>query len=229
MRSIIFDLDGTLIDTVYAHVLAWQRALGEAGIAVPGWTIHRMIGLGGAELAMTIARGLGKELSSEEARGIDKHHSEVLNQELLPDAPTLPGAVELLAHLHQMKVSYGIATSGKRGDIEKSLNRLGITEDIAVVCASEIERAKPEPDLLLACQERLNTSPGRCFVVGDSIWDLLAARRAGMLGLGVLTGGITEELFTGAGAYRVYRDTLELDARLYELGLMSSTDPGACQ
>ena len=89
-----------------------------------------------------------------------------------------------------------------------------------MVCKSDVERAKPEPDLFLACQQRLNVPAKDCFVVGDAIWDMLAARRSGMLGVGVLSGGIGKAELTQAGAYRVYRDPAELDARRYELGLV---------
>lgn len=218
MRAMIFDLDGTLIDTVYAHVLAWQRSFGIDGIIVPAWEIHRGIGLSGKQLAMTLVRNLGRDITADQAELLDNRHSQIL-KELLPQVAPLPGAVELLRHLGQLKVPYGIATSGKRDGLEEPLKRLGITENAVVVSASDVERAKPEPDLFLLCQERLKMHPEHCFVVGDAIWDLLAAKRAGMLGVGMLTGGIGEEEFIRAGAYRIYRDPAEFDTRLHEVGL----------
>src|SRR5918995_305216 len=142
MRALIFDLDGTLVDTVYAHVFAWQRAL--------------------------------------------------------------------LVDLRAGGVVHGIATSGRRPEIDRSLEALGIPASTVVVERGDVLRAKPEPDLFLACQERLGVAIRDCYVVGDAVWDLLAARRAGMLSVGLLSGGYGEDELLSAGAFRVYRDTAEL-------------------
>ena len=114
---------------------------------------------------------------------------------------------------------YGIATSGRREDATPSLAALDIPKGVVVVDRSDVERAKPEPDLFLAVQHRLDVDPDACYVVGDSVWDLLAARRAGMLGIGLLSGGYGEQELAQAGAYRVYRDPAELLTSIYELGL----------
>jgi HAD superfamily hydrolase (TIGR01509 family) len=222
MRALIFDLDGTLIDSVYAHVLAWQKSFAAEGMQeVPAWSIHAKIGLGGEELALAIGRELGKPVSEDEAKALDKRHSAIM-KELLPRPAPLPGAAALLRRLGEMNISWGIATSGDRAGVEQALRSLGLPDDVTVVCKSDVEHAKPEPDLFLACQERLKISARDCFVVGDAVWDLLAAKRSGMLGIGVLTGGIGRSELTDAGAYRVYRDAAELDARRHELGLVIS-------
>jgi beta-phosphoglucomutase-like phosphatase (HAD superfamily) len=117
-------------------------------------------------------------------------------------------------------VPFGIATSGRRPDIDRSLEALHVPDTIPVIDRGDVLRAKPEPDLFLACQERLGVDARDCFVVGDAVWDLLAARRAGMLSVGVLSGGYGEDELTRAGAYRVYRDTAELDDSLDELGVL---------
>jgi HAD superfamily hydrolase (TIGR01509 family) len=218
MRALIFDLDGTLIDSVYAHVLSWQKSFAAEGLHVPSWSIHNKIGLGGEELAQAIGRQLGKPVSEDEAEGIDKRHSAIM-KELLPIPEPLPGAAALLRRLGEMHVPWGIATSGDRAGVEKALRSLGLSDDITVVCKSDVEHAKPEPDLFLACRERLKIPARDCFVIGDAVWDMLAARRSGMLGIGVLTGGIGRSELTQAGAYRVYSDAAELDARRDELGL----------
>jgi HAD superfamily hydrolase (TIGR01549 family) len=218
MRSLIFDLDGTLIDTVYAHVFAWQRALAEAQLPVDGWRIHRRIGMSGGLFTRALARELGRPLSDEEINAIQDRHGE-LYRELLPERRPLPGAVDLLRHLAEMDVPYGIATSGRRPEIDASLDALGIGPDVVVVDRGEVMRAKPEPDLFLACQERMGAEIRDVTVVGDAVWDLLAARRAGMLSVGLLTGGYGEEELAQAGAFRVYRDPAELDASLDELGI----------
>jgi HAD superfamily hydrolase (TIGR01509 family) len=218
MRALIFDLDGTLIDTNYAHVLAWQRAFAAAAMVVPAWSIHAKIGLGGEALAAAVGLEIGRSISPEQAKKLDQHHSQIM-KELLPKPNPLSGAAELLQHLGEIGVRYGIATSGSRKDMAEPLKSLNVPEDVVIVCKNDVENAKPDPDLLLACRERIGVAPQDCFVVGDSVWDMLAARRSGMLGVGLLTGGIGRDELTEAGAYRVYRDPAELDARRYELSL----------
>jgi len=220
MRALIFDLDGTLIDSVYAHVFGWQKSFAAEGMQVPACSIHAKIGLGGRELALAIGRELGKHVSKDEADSLDQRHGTIMRG-LLPRAEPLPGAAALLRRLRDMNIPWGIATSGDRPGVDQALRSLGLPPDEAtVICKSDVEHAKPKPDLFLACQERLKIPAKDCFVVGDAVWDLLAAKRSGMLGIGVLTGGIGRTELTQAGAYRVYSDAAELDARRHELGLI---------
>jgi HAD superfamily hydrolase (TIGR01549 family) len=218
MKALIFDLDGTLIDTVYAHVFAWQRALAEAGMPIDGWRIHRRIGMSGGLFARAVAREAGRGLSDEEAESIQRRHGELF-RELLPDRRPLPGARELLSFLRSEEIPHGIATSGRHPEIDASLEALGVPPETVVVDRGDVLRAKPEPDLFLACQERLGMEIRDCYVVGDAVWDLLAARRAGMLSVGLLTGGYGEDELLGAGAFRVYRGADELLASIDELGI----------
>jgi HAD superfamily hydrolase (TIGR01509 family) len=219
VRGLIFDLDGTLVDTVYAHVFAWHRALDEAGFPIEGWRIHRKIGMSGGLFTRAVAREVGRGLEPEETEAIQRRHGELF-RELLPNRPVLPGAIELLRYLHDMGVPYGIATSGRRPEIDASLEALGVGSETVVIERGDVARAKPEPDLFIACQQRLGLTAEQCFVVGDAVWDLLAARRAGMLSVGVLTGGYGEDELIRAGAYRVYRDPAELRVSLDELGVL---------
>ena len=219
MRALIFDLDGTLVDTVYAHVFAWQRAFAEAGMAIEGWRIHRRIGMSGGLFTRGVARELGRDLSVEEAEALQRRHGELFRQ-LLPQRWPLPGAVELIGFLRSSQVLFGIATSGRRPEINASLEVLGIGAETVVVERGDVARAKPEPDLFLACQQRLGIGAGDCYVIGDAVWDLLAARRAGMLSIGLLSGGYGEDELSRAGAFRVYRDTAELHLSLDELGVL---------
>ncbi|HEU4920674.1 MAG TPA: HAD family hydrolase [Candidatus Limnocylindrales bacterium] len=218
MRALIFDLDGTLVDTVYAHVFAWQRALLEFGTPVDGWRIHRRIGMSGGLFARAVAREIGRQLRDDEAEALQRRHGEIF-REILPERRPLPGAVDLLADLRSGGVIHGIATSGRRPEIDRSLAALGIPAETVVVERGDVLRAKPEPDLFLACQERLGVEIADCYVVGDAVWDLLAARRAGMLSVGLLTGGYGEDELRAAGAFRVYRDAAELHDSLDELGI----------
>jgi phosphoglycolate phosphatase-like HAD superfamily hydrolase len=127
--------------------------------------------------------------------------------------------VELLTFLRAEGIPHGIATSGRRPEIDASLEALGVPPETLVVDRGDVLRAKPEPDLFLACQERLGVAIQDCYVVGDAVWDLLAARRAGMLSVGLLSGGYGEDELLGAGAFRVYRDAADLHASIDELGI----------
>ena len=220
MVGLIFDLDGTLVDTVYAHIFAWQRAFNELDLPIDGWRIHRRIGMSGGLFARAAAREIGRPLSHEETESLQRRHGE-LYRELLPERRPLPGAIELLAELRAAGVPHGIATSGRRPEIDASIEALQVPAETVVIARGDVERAKPEPDLFLACAGRLGIQPSDCYVVGDAVWDLLAARRAGMLSVGLLSGGYGEDELTRAGAFRVYRDTAELRDSLDELGVLS--------
>ena len=220
MPALVFDLDGTLVDTVYAHVFAWQRALTEHGMPIDGWRLHRRIGMSGGLFTRAVARELGRELDEEETRSLQDRHGELF-RELLPisERRPLPGAVELLGDLRARGVTHGIATSGRRPEIDASLEVLGVGDETVVVERGDVARAKPEPDLFLECARRLQADARDCFVVGDAVWDLLAARRAQMLSVGLLSGGYGADELQSAGAYRVYRDAAELLSSLDELGV----------
>ena len=154
-----------------------------------------------------------------EAEAVQRRHGE-LYRELLPERRPLPGAVELLAELRLRGVVHGIATSGRRPEIDTSLEALGVEPSTTIVERGDVRRAKPEPDLFIECARRLGAEPDECYVVGDAVWDLLAARRARMLAVGVLSGGYGEDELTRAGAFRVYRDTADLLDSLDELGVV---------
>jgi HAD superfamily hydrolase (TIGR01509 family) len=218
MTALIFDLDGTLVDTVYAHVFAWQRALAERGMAIDGWRIHRRIGMSGGLFTRAVGRELGRALDETEAHALQDRHGELF-REMLPERRALPGAVSLLAALRAGGVVHGIATSGRRPEIDASLAVLDVPDDTVVVQRGDVERAKPAPDLFLECARRLGAENDECFVVGDAVWDLLAARRARMLSVGLLSGGYGDDELTRAGAFRVYRDPAELHVALDELGI----------
>ena len=217
-RALIFDLDGTLVDTVYAHVFAWQRALAEEGMPIDGWRVHRRIGMSGGLFARAVAREVGRELSPDEVEDLQARHGAIF-EELLPERRPLPGARELLATLRERGIVHGVATSGRRPEIDRSLDVLGVGDETVVIDRGHVRRAKPEPDLFLACQEALGVEPEACYVVGDAVWDLLAARRARMLSVGLLSGGYGADELLAAGAFRVYDDAAELRASLDELGV----------
>jgi HAD superfamily hydrolase (TIGR01509 family) len=219
MKALIFDLDGTLVDSVYAHVLAWQLAFAEAGIPIDGWRLHRRMGMSGGLFKRAVMRELGCTISMPRLKALDKRHGQLFKK-FLPKPRPLPGAVELLRFLRRNKIVHGIATSNQRPNINSSLEDLGVTNDTVVVERGDVARAKPEPDLFLECQERLGVEAKDCYVIGDAVWDLLAARRAGMLSIGLLSGGYGEDELTRAGAFRVFRDAADLHSYLDELGVL---------
>jgi HAD superfamily hydrolase (TIGR01509 family) len=219
MQALIFDLDGTLVDTVYAHVFSWQLALAEADMSIDGWFIHRRVGMSGGPFTHAVARELARDISPQEVETLQRRHRELFAQ-ILPERRPLPGAVGLLAFLRSANIPYAIATSGRRPEIDASLEALKVGEEVKVITYGDVERGKPEPDLFLASQQRLGVRVEDCYVVGDAVWDILAARRAGMFSIGLLTGGYGEDELSRAGAFRIYRDPLELHRSLDELGIL---------
>jgi HAD superfamily hydrolase (TIGR01549 family) len=220
MKALIFDLDGTLVDTVYAHVFAWQRAFSEAGIEIDGWKIHRRIGMSGGLFTRAAAREIKREIGVAEEQAIQARHGELF-REFLPERRPLPGAIELLQFLRSNNLVHGIATSGRRPEIDQSLEVLGVSNNTVVIERGNVKRAKPEPDLFIACQKQLGVEPEECYVIGDAVWDLLASRRARMLSIGLLTGGYGEDELIKAGAYRIFKNPAELLGSIDELGLSS--------
>jgi HAD superfamily hydrolase (TIGR01509 family) len=217
MKGLIFDLDGTLVDSVYAHTLAWQKSLAQFGMSCPAWAIHRRIGMSGKLLVRSLAREHHRRLSDSVIEALDKQHARLLRK-LAPKCEPLPGAVKLLAYLARSKIPHGIATSGKRADIESSLKGLALSRSAVVVDGDMVREVKPEPDLFLLCQQTLKVDRADCLVVGDAVWDVHAARRSGILSVGLMSGGFGEQELYNAGAMRVYRDAEALHESIDELG-----------
>ena len=221
--AFLFDLDGTLVDSVYQHVLAWREALERAGIRLAVWRIHRRIGMSGGLLVNALLRETGKPVTQEESERIRWYHGEAYAR-LVDQVRPLRGARELLTSLTEAGVPWAIATSGWRESARPALEMLGVTEKAIVVTRDQVQYAKPDPDLFLAAAERLGVPIGSSVVVGDSVWDLLAAQRARALGVGVLSGGYGEDELLQAGAYRVYADPGDLLEHLDEVGVRAASD-----
>jgi HAD superfamily hydrolase (TIGR01509 family) len=221
--AFLFDLDGTLMDSVYHHVLAWQEALARDGIHLSVWRIHRRIGMSGGLLANAMLREIGRPVTADDADLRRRYHAAAYAPRLAQVRP-LPGAVELLATLTQLSVPWSIATSGYIESAAPMIEMLGVPDGVPVVTRDQVAHAKPDPDLFLAAADRLGADIEDSVVVGDSVWDLLAARRARALGVGLLSGGYGEDELARAGAYRVYQDPADLLAHLDEVGVRS---PGA--
>jgi HAD superfamily hydrolase (TIGR01509 family) len=216
--ALVFDLDGTLIDSVYQHVLAWQEALAGVGIELSVWRLHRRIGMSGGLFVTALLRETGGTLSAEEIAELNVAHAEAYARRRATVRP-LPGARELLAELTARRVKWAIATSGLAVAAQPALEMLGLPADTPLVTRDQVRHAKPDPDLFLAAAERIGADIAAAIVVGDSIWDLLAARRAGALGVGLLAGGYGRDELERAGAYRVYADPADLLAHLDEVGV----------
>nr|WP_196790875.1 HAD family hydrolase [Motilibacter aurantiacus] len=222
----MFDLDGTLIDSVYQHVVAWRQALASVGIDVAVWRLHRRIGMSGGLFVHALLAETGVRLSGEEIEQLQQSHAQAFAQ-LHGTVRPLPGARELLAELTERGVAWAIATSGREATARPGLDALGVPPQVPVVTRDRVRRAKPDPDLFLAAAAALGVAPSTTFVVGDSVWDLLAARRAGALGVGVLSGGYGREELERSGAFRVYADPAEMLLHLHEVGVRSGGGPGA--
>jgi HAD superfamily hydrolase (TIGR01509 family) len=219
--AFLFDLDGTLIDSVYQHVLAWREATQAAGIELPVWRIHRQIGMSGGLMLNALLRETGRPVSKKEAEHIQQVHSRVYAEQA-SSLRILPGAQELLDTLVSQRIPHAIATSGRLQNAQYALKLLKLGDGVPVVTRDDVRFAKPDPDLFLAAGDRLKVPMSRCVIVGDSVWDLLAARRALALGVGLLSGGYGREELERAGAYRVYQDPAELLKHLDEVGVRLS-------
>src|SRR5580698_7525322 len=216
--AFLFDLDGTLIDSVYQHVLAWREALEHTGMELSVWRIHRRIGMSGGLFVNALLREVGGNLASVDSERLQRVHSEAYKR-LVSQVRPLPGARELLDVLAAERVPHAIATSGMLDTARLSLEMLGVRADLPVITRDQVRYAKPDPDLFLAAADRLGVPIERCVVVGDSIWDLLAAQRARALGVGLLSGGYGQEELERAGAYCVYEDPRDLLEHLDKLGV----------
>jgi len=216
--ALVFDLDGTLVDTVYQHVMAWHEALNDCGIELSIWRIHRRIGMSGGLLVRALARELGYGLEQTTIERLQSEHGRIYRERNKTIVP-LPGAKDLLELLTRENVQWAIATSSHRNTAQTALQALGLPAETVVITHDEVERAKPNPDLFLAAAQKLDVAMKDTFVVGDSVWDMLSAQRAGALGIGLLSGGYSLSELVDAGAYRVYEDPADLAANLHELGL----------
>ena len=216
--AVLFDLDGTLIDSVYQHVLAWKEALESEGIPLSVWRIHRRIGMSGGLFLRALVRETGRELTAGQADNLRALHESGYAKRIGEVRP-LPGAQDLLELLTRAGVPWAIATSSSEATAHTSLTLLKLPDGVPVITRDRVEFAKPNPDLFIAAADALGTRIGESFVVGDSVWDQLAAQRAHALGIGVLSGGYGREELETAGAYRVYEDPEDLLAHIDELGI----------
>ena len=219
--AFLFDLDGTLVDSVYQHVLAWKEALDSEGIELAVWRIHRKIGMSGGLFTHILLRETGIDITPERVDRLRRAHAAAYQSRAGSVRP-LPGAVELLAWLTEQKIPWAIATSGRMETARHNLDALGVDpQRIPVVTRDQVRHAKPDPDLFVTAAARLGVDIHNALVLGDSIWDMLAAQRARALGVGLLSGGYGEEELARAGAFRVYEDPADLLRHVDEIAARS--------
>jgi len=215
--AFLFDLDGTLVDSVYQHVLAWKEALDAEGIELAVWRIHRKIGMSGGLFTHILLRETGVEITPERVERLSNGHAAAFVR-MAGSVRPLPGARELLAYLDSERMPWAIATSGRMETAAHNLAALGVDPArVPVVTRDQVRHAKPDPDLFLTAAERLGVDIRHALVLGDSIWDMIAAQRARALGVGLLSGGYGEDELARAGAFRVYADPADLLRRIDEV------------
>ena len=216
--AFLFDLDGTLVDSVYQHVLAWREALETEGIDLSVWRVHRKIGMSGGLLTNILLRETQVDIDPARVERLQRLHAEAYKRNLANVRP-LPGATALLTALTNAQIPWAIATSGRLETAAPVLEKLGVDlSRTPVITRDQVKFAKPEPDLFIAAAARLDARIETASVVGDSVWDMLAATRARALGIGLLSGGYGLEELERAGAYRVYEDPADLLKHLDEVG-----------
>ena len=206
-EAVLFDLDGTLVDTVETRIKAWLVALDDAGLPTTRDRLGPLIGVDGKRLAREIAALAGVSLDEDRAETIDKHSGEVYERLNQSPAP-LPGVRELVRAIEARGLPWAIATSSRKDQVRTSVAALGLEAEPTIVDASRVEHAKPEPDLLLLAATEVGVEPARCWYIGDSTWDMAAAVAAAMIPIGVTAGAaIDATALRGAGAAAVV-DTL---------------------
>lgn len=222
-HAFLFDLDGTLVDSVYQHVLAWKESLDMEGIDLSVWRIHRKIGMSGGLFTDILLRETGTDITPERIDRLRRNHAAAYARlAQAGQVKPLPGAVELLKWLTAANIPWAIATSGRMETAAHNIAALGVDPDkIPVVTRDQVRHAKPDPDLFVTAAERLGTDIRDAMVIGDAIWDMLAAQRARALGIGLLSGGYGENELERAGAYRVFEDPADLLRHIDEVAARS--------
>jgi HAD superfamily hydrolase (TIGR01509 family) len=217
-KAILFDLDGTLVDTVHLRIDAWTEALRRHGVAVDRERLAAMIGSDGRRLAREMSREAGREFDEAEAKVVDDLSGAIFDRLNAVPVP-LPGATDLLSALESSHLTFAIATSSLPGQVMASVRSLALPAEPPIVDGSHVAHAKPAPDLLLAAAAQLGVAPAGCWYVGDSTWDMIASAAAGMTGVGVTTGAAGSEALTAAGALVTIEDLTALLAELRRRGV----------
>ncbi|HEX5861761.1 MAG TPA: HAD family hydrolase [Nocardioides sp.] len=212
LDTVILDLDGTLVDTVYQHVLAWRSAFLSVGVDLPAWRIHRAIGIGGDRLVSELAGRAVENAVGDEVRQLHALRFE----DQLPHVTPTEGASELLETLRTRDLKVVVASSGEKEMTERLLSMLGAAESLhAWVAGDQAENSKPEADLLHMAMEKV--SGEAALVIGDTVWDVESARKADYPCVTVLTGGVSGAELREAGAVAVRESPAAIRSDLDDL------------
>lgn len=210
--AVLFDIDGTLVDSNYLHVETWGRAFAELGLPVDAWRIHRAIGLD-SSLMLDATLGDRKAAHGDDAKKLHSRYYEQLAPRLRP----FEGVHELLRALRDRGVATVLATSAPENELAMLRKALDVDDLVdAMTSADDVDTAKPEPDVIHAAVGKASSTAQRAFLIGDTVWDARAAARAGVRTIGVLSGGISEAELVDAGAVAVYENVAALLGRLDE-------------
>ncbi|MET0975501.1 MAG: HAD family hydrolase [Leifsonia sp.] len=213
-RAALFDIDGTLVDSNYLHVDAWHRAFQELGADVDAWRIHRSIGQDGDRLIASLAGDRNEAWAAEATKLHARHYAD-----LAPRLRLFEGVRDLLSSLAARGVVIVLATSAPQEELDILLRVIDADDTIhATTNADDVDTAKPEPDIVRVALERAGVDADHAVFIGDSAWDMEAAVRAGVAPYGVLSGGISADLLTDAGARAVFDDPADLHRRLGQIG-----------
>jgi N-acetyl-D-muramate 6-phosphate phosphatase len=198
-QALLFDLDGTLVDTVSVRVEAWRRAFARVGLDLPPEQLGEYMGSDGRWLAGEVARRNGLELTAAQRDALDRASGDIFS-ELNKMPRPLPAATELLTALeHTRSLTFAIATASQPGQVQASVDALRLPSPPRITDASHVEHAKPEPDLLIESARQVGVAPSKCWYVGDSKWDMMAGQAAGMTGVAITTGATSAETLLAAG------------------------------
>ena len=204
--AVLFDIDGTLADSNYAHIDAWWRAFRAAGESVDAWRIHRAIGMDSSKLLESLLPD-----ASEETRDTAKQFHTAFYSEHMPQLRLLPGARDLLEAVAGRGHAVVLATSAPQNELDRLLELLDAEQWIAAVTSSEdVEQAKPDPGIIEVALQKAGVDADHAVMVGDAMWDVESAKRVGVSCIGVMTGGIGGDELRGAGAAAVYDDAAAL-------------------
>ncbi|HEV7951430.1 MAG TPA: HAD family hydrolase [Glaciihabitans sp.] len=218
-KAILFDIDGTLVDSNYLHIDAWDRAFTAVGHPVDVWRIHRSIGMDSGKL---LERLLGDAADSVGDSAKEKHSE--FYMATTDRLRTISGANELLRELAQRGHKVVLATSAPQAELDILLHVLDVDDSTtAVTSAEDVGSAKPDPDIIAAALAKASVTPAEAVMVGDSVWDIEAAERAGVTSIGLLSGGFGREELLSAGADAIYSDVKSLLEQLDDSILTART------
>lgn len=220
MKALLFDLDGTLVDSTYQHVAAWTKALRDAGLHIRVVDIHRRVGMNGRLLLKALDRTFELGLSQTQRDALERAQADAF-QLVAKEAILIDGAERVSRELERLGIRMAIVTSASHDEAQTYFDRLDLTPSTLCITRENEARSKPASDQLNRAFKELRVDPHDAAMVGDSTWDMLASRTAGCFGIGVLSGGYSREELTASGAFRVYRDVTELLEHLEEIGIES--------